>query len=207
MTSRRLAWLAALALAALAAPAVAQANEVTNWNRIAASTLTSPLFPLRAGGAPPASQVNMAMVQGAVYDAVNAIEPRHSPYLLEERFDSMASKDAAAATAANRVLVNIISTVPPSIDFPAQSDLLQALDTAYANSLAQIPDSPFKTIGIAAGSAAADAMIAARQGDGRFGPSAWVPNDDPGHWQPLRDPLTQLPLLTPPRGWATCSRF
>jgi len=31
-------------------------------------------------------------------------------------------------------------------------------------------------------------MIAARQGDGRFGPSPWVPNDDPGHWQPLLNP-------------------
>ena len=28
-------------------------------------------------------------------------------------------------------------------------------------------------------------MIAARVGDGRFGPSQWVPNSDPGHWQPL----------------------
>jgi hypothetical protein len=31
-------------------------------------------------------------------------------------------------------------------------------------------------------------MIAARQGDGRFGPSPWVPNFDPGHWQPLLNP-------------------
>jgi hypothetical protein len=66
--------------------------------------------------------------------------------------------------------------------------LLTALDTEYATSLAAIRDRPFKTRGIAAGNAAADVMIDARQGDGRFGPSLWVPNDHPGHWQPLLNP-------------------
>ena len=65
--------------------AAAVPNEVTNWNRIAADTLVA--FPGPAGGAPPALQINMAMTQGAVYDAVNAIEPRHRPYLLRTRFD------------------------------------------------------------------------------------------------------------------------
>ncbi len=182
------------ALVALAAPAVARANEVTSWNRIAANTLTSQLFPLRAGAAPPASQVNMAMVQGAIYDAVNAIEPRHRPYLLGTLFDPMASKDAAVATAAYLLLSNIVSTVPQSIDFPARSDFLQALQAAYDDSLAAIPESVFKTEGIAAGTAAADAMIAARQNDGRFGPSPWVPNYEPGHWQPLLNPDGTLML-------------
>ena len=67
-----------------AAPAAAAVNEVTNWNRIATSTLVQ--FPGLAGGAPPALQINMGMVQGAVYDAVNAIEPRHEPYLLQTTF-------------------------------------------------------------------------------------------------------------------------
>jgi hypothetical protein len=40
-------------------------------------------------------------------------------------------------------------------------------------------------MGIAAGTAAAQAMIDARQGDGRFGPSQWVPNSAPGHWDPV----------------------
>jgi hypothetical protein len=196
MTHRRLISFAALAtvvaltaLAAVvvrAAPAAAQANEVTNWNRIATDTLVA--FPPAAGGAAPALQINMGMTQGAVYDAVNAIEPRHRPYLLATRFDSMASKQAAAATAAYSVLSSIVSTVPATIPFPNRASLLQSLSTAYAASLAAIPDTPFKTAGIAAGNAAADAMIAARQGDGRFGPSPWVPNDDPGHWQPLLNP-------------------
>jgi hypothetical protein len=144
--------------------------------------------PVPWGGAPPALQINMAMTQGAVYDAVNAIEPRRQPYLLKRRFDPMASKEAAAATAAYRVLSSIVSTVPASIPFPSKASLLQTLETEYAASLAAIADTPSKTAGIAAGDAAATVMIAARQGDGRFGPSPWVPNDDPGHWQPLLNP-------------------
>jgi hypothetical protein len=67
---------------------------------------------------------------------------------------------------------------------------------AYAASLAAIPDSPMKTAGIAAGNAAAAAMIAARQGDGRFGPSPWKSNTDPGHWQPQLNP-DGTPILDP----------
>jgi hypothetical protein len=190
MTRTRWISLAAVvALSALAAivvpvaPAGAQVNEVTRWNRIAVETLVA--FPGPAGGAPPASQVHMGMVQGAVYDAVNAIEPRHEPYLLETRFDPTSSKEAAVATAAYEVLTDIISTVPATIPFPNEGLLQQRLDTEIALSLGAIPDGSSKTNGIVAGHAAAMAMILARQGDGRFGPSQWVPNDDPGHWQPI----------------------
>jgi hypothetical protein len=196
---RRLArWRAALAAAVvvgLAAPAAAQANEVTHWNRIAMSTLVA--FPGPAGGAPNALHINMGMTQGAVYDALNAIEPKHHrPYLLTRRFGATASKDAAVATAAYRVLASIVSRVPATIPFPNRAALLQTLATEYAASLASIPGSPFKKMGIAAGNAAADAMLAARQGDGRFGPSQWVPLVGPGYWQPLLNP-DGSPMLDP----------
>jgi hypothetical protein len=103
-----------VALSGRSAPVHAQpgGNAVTDWNLIASNTLV--LFPGPAGGAPPAPQINMGMVQGAVYDALNAIapNPRHRrPYLLESRFASTASKEAAAATAAYRVLSSIVSRV------------------------------------------------------------------------------------------------
>ena len=101
----------ALATGAVAARGAPAGNAATEWNTIAVDTLIN--LPGPAGGAPPASQVNMGMVQGAVYDAVNAIEPRHHrPYLLKRRFPARASKEAAVATAAYRVLANIVSTVP-----------------------------------------------------------------------------------------------
>jgi hypothetical protein len=186
---------AVLATAALAAPALARADTVTQWNEIATNTLVG--LPGPAGGAPPASQIHMGMVQGAVYDAVNATEPKHHrPYLLKRRFSARASKEAAVATAAYRVLSSIVSTVPPTIPFPTRASLLQSLAAQYAAALAAIPDRPFKTQGIAAGNAAAEAMIAVRQGDGRFGPSPWVPNPAPGYWQPLLNP-NGTPMLDP----------
>jgi PAP2 superfamily len=183
------------ALVALAAPVVTLASEVTNWNQIATSTLVA--FPGPAGGAAPSLQINMGMTQGAVYDAVNAIEPRHQPYLLTTHFNPTASKDAAVATAAYMVLSNIVQTVPQSIPFPNRTALQDSLNAAYAASLNAIPDGEAKTEGIDAGNAAAGVMIAAREDDGRFGPSPWVPNYQPGHWQPLLDPITQQPQLDP----------
>jgi hypothetical protein len=205
MARRRSIWLVAVAVVVLAqlgvvgasaAPAVTATNPVTDWNLTAVNTLTT--LPGPAGGAPPASQISMGMVQGAVYDAVNAITPKHHrPYLLKRRFAATASKDAAVATAAYMVLSNIVSTVPASISFPTRASVLESLASQYAASLSGIPDSPFKTQGVAAGNAAAEAMIAAREGDGRFGPSQWVPNPAPGHWQPLVNPATGQPILDP----------
>src|SRR5512144_2045144 len=103
MARRRFVLLVAVAVGALlgalgvvgasaAPPGTADASAVTQWNLIAVSTITGipgPGLPGPAGGAPPASQINLGMVQGAVYDAVNAITPKHHrPYLLKRRFGS-----------------------------------------------------------------------------------------------------------------------
>jgi hypothetical protein len=173
-------------LSGLSAPASGEpaGNAVTEWNLIAVSTIIG--LPGPAGGAPPASQIHMGMTQGAVYDAVNAIGPiHHRPYLLKRRFPPRTSEDAAVATAAYGVLSNIVSTVPANIPFPNRASVLQSLAEQYAASLALIPDSQFKTLGIAAGNAAADAMIDARKDDGRFGPSQFVPNPNPGYFDPV----------------------
>ena len=70
--------------ASAAPPVVTDASEVSHWNQVAATTLAA--FPGPNGGAPPAFQINMGMVQGAVYDAVNAIGPKqHRPYVLKRR--------------------------------------------------------------------------------------------------------------------------
>src|SRR3954451_9583466 len=100
-------------------------NAVTHWNEIATSTLV--LMPAPAGGAPSALQVNMGMTQGDVYDAINAITPKHHlPYLLKRRFSARAAEEAAAGTAAYAVLSNIVSTVPESIPFPNRDALLRS---------------------------------------------------------------------------------
>ena len=212
MAGRRSLWFITVVVGALlgalgvlgasaAPPATADATAVTQWNLIAVSTITGvpgPGLPGPAGGAPPASQISMGMVQGAVYDAVNAITPKHHrPYLLNRRFGNTASDEAAVATAAYLVLKNIVETVPESIAFPGRNDLLASLAQQYKTSTDAIPDSPFKDQGIAAGTAAAQAMIDARQGDGRFGPSQFVPNPNAGFWDPVAPNGTTMLDPTP----------
>jgi hypothetical protein len=182
--------------ASAAPPAATDATAVIQWNQIATSTLAA--FPQPAGGAAPTTHITLGMVQGAVYDAVNAITPKHHrPYLLKRRFSASASEEAAVATAAYRVLSHIIETVPASISFPNRGALLQAVADAHTASLAAIPENSFKRQGIDAGNAAADAMIAAREGDGRFGPSQWVPNSNVGHWDPVAPNGTTVQDPTP----------
>jgi hypothetical protein len=205
MRRKRQIWLIGFAIGVLAvfgvggapaAPQVGDAAAVIQWNQIAVSTLTG--LPGPAGGAPPASQIHVGMVQGAVYDAVNAITPKHyRPYLLDRRFGNTASDEAAVATAAYLVLTNIIESVPQSITFPTRASVLASLETQYNASTSAIPDSPFKDMGIAAGTAAAQAMINARTDDGRFGPSQFVPNLNPGHWDPVAPNGTTVPDPTP----------
>ncbi|GGB74227.1 PA-phosphatase [Knoellia flava TL1] len=170
--------------ATAAAPPSTDSSEVVHWNQVAASTLGA--IPGPNGGAPPAFQINMGMVQGAVYDAVNAIgRVTHRAYLLETRTGARASEDAATATAAYDVITWLLSTAPERAPFPARAALLGTVNAAYDASLDAIPNNAFKRQGVAVGHAAAAAMRAAREGDGRFGPSPWVSNPAAGHWQPL----------------------
>jgi PAP2 superfamily len=160
---------AALAAVVLAAPATAHADAVTDWNLNAANAIYV------TGGQPPQQSVpHLAMVQGAVFDAVNAIDGGHEGYLITSRLATPSdSKEAAVATAAYRVLLNIV---------PAQKPVL---DAQYAASLAGISDGPAKTRGIAVGEAAAAAMIAARTADGRFSSFRFVVGTVPGVWRPV----------------------
>ena len=166
----------ALAVVAFGAPPEpGQPTEVLKWNQIAMSTLLGPpigTMPGPAGGAPPAASIHLGMTQGAVYDAVNATEPKHyRPYLLKRRFSARASKNAAVATAAYEVLSSIVRGVPSTIAFPNRQALLDSLASAYDDSLDDIGDSPFKTQGIAAGHAAGRALEpAAAQRDDRTRP-------------------------------------
>ena len=97
---------AALTVGALSAPANGQSpeNAATKWNRIASASIMSPA-PAGAGQAPHVAVLSLAMVQGAVYDAVNAIDGGRQPYLVAPPADPSYSKDAAVAAAAYRVLV------------------------------------------------------------------------------------------------------
>ena len=101
---RSIVLLVVAALTVLAAPAVARADTVTDWNANASNALF-----VVAGQGPQQSVPHLAMVHGAVYDAVNAIDGGHEGYLLTSRVAQPSdSKEAAAATAAYRVLLHLV---------------------------------------------------------------------------------------------------
>src|SRR5438034_1482829 len=165
----------AAALVALVSPTVARADAVTDWNLIASNAIVA-----TAGQPPPASALSFAMVQAAVYDAVNAIDRTHQPYPSEPPSNPTDSKEAAAATAAFRVLVGF-----PDLSglFPAQLPTLQPLYDAY---IAGLPDNPpgSKAAGITIGETTGRAMLVARMNDGRFGPPPTLYPPAPGIWRP-----------------------
>jgi len=173
---RRLLILCIGALAGLAAPAVAHGDAVIDWSLHAQNTILAP------GPTAHASTLDFAMVHGAMYDAVNSIDRRYQSYLRVPRADRRASKDAAAATAAFRVLAT---------NFPLQLTTLQG---HYATSLAGIPEGKAKARGIAAGEAAAAAMLQSRERDGRLPPGTPYPfpqGTTPGAWR-VSPPLTAV---------------
>jgi hypothetical protein len=173
------------ALVALAAPPLVRADAVTDWNLIASNAIVLPA-PAGAGQPPPVSALSFAMVHGAVYDAVNAIDRGHQPYLVQPPSNPTDSKEAATATAAYQVLIGL---------FPSQQPALQPQYDAYITSL---PDDPpgSKAAGFAIGEATASAMLSARMNDGRFGPSPTPYPLAPGIWRP-----TPPNFATDPAPW------
>lgn len=143
-------------------------NPVVHWNEIALSTITAD----SSRATPSASSLYVAIVQAAVYDAAMAIEKTHEPYAFSGYAAPGASLDAAVATAAHDVLVHY---------FPARQT---TLDTAYAESLAGVPDGPPKDDGSSVGQRAALEIIARRAHDGRDA-SVPAPADGtlPGQWR------------------------
>jgi hypothetical protein len=173
---KRLVVVALAATSALAMPMAARADVVSDWNGIAQAeaVLLRPTAHGQARG--------IAMVEGAVFDAVNAIDRGYQPYLLDPdavRAQPWASQDAAAATAAYRVLLAIT---------PATRHA--GLDSAYTTTLAAIPDGPIEQEGVRAGETAAAAMLASRQTDGFLAPFTPVIGTGPGSWRPLGWPAT-----------------
>ena len=156
---------AAAVVAAFAVPATARADAVTDWNIYANAAIfaTTPTAH--------AAVVKTAMVEAAVYDAVNAIAGGYRPYLPTPAADPLYSQDAAAATAAFRVAANLVPSA------------LATLQARYDASLLAIPDGPAKTGGISVGEAAATALLAARANDGRGGAFDFVLGTTPGAWR------------------------
>jgi hypothetical protein len=192
-------WLAGLTVVALVAgatlipatsvAAVAPDNTVIAWNRHAVEALSNPLETATprpnvpgAGLPPPVASIHLAMVQGAVYDAVNAIDRGHTPYLAHLPSASrFASKAAAAATAAHHVLVGLTRGPTTTLLLPA--GVRTRLDNLYNAKISRIPAGSAKRNGIRIGAAVAAAMLANRATDGRYGTDTFTQGFAPGQWR------------------------
>jgi hypothetical protein len=152
-------------------------NMVLVWNEHAVNVIhgATTAIPPGLGNAPPLSSLHLAMVQGAVYDAVNAIDRGHQPYLGGLSAPSTASKAAAVAQAAHDVLVGVVPGTPQAAK--------ARVDDMLAASLAMIDDGQPKTDGISIGAQAAAAMLAARATDGRFDVEPFPRSNDVGGWR------------------------
>ena len=162
--------------------AVEPTDMVLDWNEYAlnaignANVTTPPVQPGLATN-PPASGLLLAMVHGAIYDAVNAIDGTHKPYRATINAPAGASQAAAAATAAHHVLVALTPASLPQVK--------ESLDGLYEDSLDDIPDGKAETDGISVGAAAATAMLNARTGDGRNGTRTFPIGTHAGEWRPV----------------------
>jgi hypothetical protein len=166
-------------LVPIATAAAEPTDMVLEWNINAVNAIgnAGTATPPGLGQPPPLAPIHLAMVHGAIYDAVMAIVGSHDPYLEGLHAPSSASQAAAVAAAAHGVLVGLTPATAPNVT--------TSLDGLLAASLARIPDGTAKDAGIDVGEAAAAAMLEERTGDGRFGTYVFPSGDQPGEWRPV----------------------
>jgi hypothetical protein len=143
-------------------------QPVIDWNQVLLSIVNT-------SGAQPANiqpTRNFAILHAAIYDAVDAIDRTHEPYLISVRAPRSASETAAADAAAHTALVGL---------YPQQQGIL---DQDYAAELAQVPDGPAKDKGIRLGEQVANELLAIRATDGSNVPAPpFVAGTNPGDYR------------------------
>ena len=159
-TCRSLIHLAATLLA-LGLATVSNADAIGDWNQTATRAFNA--APL-AGNARARAH---AMVNAAMFEAVNAVEGRFSPIVLKLERSAQASPAAAAAAAAYGVLMNAV---------PNQK---AKLDEALAEALKAVPDVAARASGVAIGERAAAGIIADRADDALTAPDTYRPHTTP----------------------------
>ena len=155
-----------------------RADVITEWNQKALPIVTA--YSLSAP-----SYRDMAIMHIAMFDCVNAIEPRYEPYKTRFEADPATSKEAAAAVAAARILAKLHPDAAPKID----PELKQYL--------AQIPEGPAKSAGIALGEKVSDSVWTLRANDGADKPDSYRPRTSPGRYVPT------APVIVPMWGSVT----
>ncbi len=176
-----------------------QTSWVRHWNQIAVDASGLDHTPVAPGEnrvfgeqvGPARASRAVAIAQIAIFDAINAIDPRYEGYTDLEPAPG-ASIKAAIAQAGYATLSQL---------FPSQADTMADY---RAKDLASIEDGPAKDQGVELGQRAADAILALRAGDGSATPEAlygidYLPSDEPGYWR--QDPISLHPLALGATWW------
>lgn len=169
------------------ASGICAADEITDWNLVMRlATLTAPVTP-----APVTTRV-AAIMQAAVFDAVNGIDRHYTPIYVPPAAAPGASKRAAAVQAAYATLVNL---------FPSQK---AKFDQQRTTSLAAITDTNDAVQhGLSWGQSVADQIWAWRSQDGFSVASfPYLGGTQPGQWRPTPPAMAaglvpQLATTTP----------
>jgi hypothetical protein len=171
-------WKGLFAVAMLGVTPSASADVITDWDEKAV-VVVAPMAGL-GNPVPYAAQRLMGMVHAAMFDAVNSIEPRYRPYLVQLPADSATSKEAAAAAAAAAILA--------TIDAKTAGEMKAALATY----LAAIPDGAAKSDGVKLGEAVAAKVLAARANDGSDAADDYRPRTTAGVYVPTAITLASM---------------
>src|SRR5215831_15975903 len=158
----RLACQALLVLALICTTMAGEANVITDWDAKAVRFVA----PAAHG------QREMAILHVAMFDAVNAMEHRYRPFLVDLTPPKPISQDAAAAAAAATVLAGL------------HPEMAAEVNAALANYLAAIPDSEARSKGVKFGGMVATQVLRARATDGADAPEAYRPITKPGVYDP-----------------------
>jgi hypothetical protein len=153
-------------------PAAAHADAVTDWNEKAAAAVGA------ARVSPDVQSRGMAIVHIAIFEALNSITPRYTPYRARLQVEPGALPDAAVSAAAHHALARL---------FPEQA---KDFDAALQASLAKIPDGAGKANGVRLGERAAAALLAEREQDGATAPITYRPYTTPGKYVPTQFPAS-----------------
>ena len=156
------------AVAALTYATQAQADSATDWWELGNKFYLAGM----AGGAPRMPDAERASTRAALamFEAVNAIDRRFKSYLNFAAADPAASQDAAATTAAYKVLLQ---------HYPQNKG---NLEESYMMAMAEVPDGPAKQAGVAIGEKAAQAAMKAGDIDPAIEQTPYRPRTVPGEW-------------------------
>ncbi len=119
----------------------------------------------------------MAMVHVAMFETINAIDARYTPYKVKAVATLGTSAEAAAAVAAHDVLVSLLP------------DQATSLDAKLNISLVRLTDPGVRASSLALGQRVAAAILALRTGDGWDAPNTWRPMTSPGVYIPTVLPV------------------